>query len=586
MGTWLEGESELSAVFSHQRWKRECNHVMRLPFLVFAAASLHFAFTAQEGSAAPAKPSEPPASQSSTENSESDGKYQPSEGMKLKILFDTAIFDSQSDSSLEDQLSSLCRIWEEAYLKEKGPWGFGLATEVKCLPFDKKVQESAAMPRSVSEWKLYVEKRTVSERPVVQLNMCRVRAIKKESGDAVDFEGPRRCEATQFFPWTDFRFRLLRHRPFVRLLADSLAEQLPFRSLLTKNLIRFDDLKVEPIPEKSTTEVTFIRPPKKLKFVEVSLHPQLSESKSKEFAVKDAIYQVMSKLGAVWIVNADGQGTQTEQFSRNVQSAYVALTRVFQLEKLKVEKEQSNDVIERLRTRPFLDLIFRLDGSVGLPAMSMQSSLGAGASMLLKVNLKYGFELQGKSTTSAFKTGTQIEEKNNPDAASILSKVSLKETEAWLNSAVYRQLPLTQSTTALFGGGVRLGMIAAKGSFDSPEGLPAKTMTLSSRELGLGVSLLAGIPVGNRFEWVNTGLLDVGVANKSYSVRVHSEFAWIGGRLVTPGRIEKPPSFRLGLAGSFASLMRPFTSDDPLRMVQTQVTLNGLHTAFFVERTL
>jgi hypothetical protein len=332
--------------------------------------------------------------------------------------------------------------------------------------------------------------------------------------------------------------------------------------------------------------VTFIRPPKKLKFVEVSLHPQLSESKSKEFAVKDAIYQVMSKLGAVWIVNADGQGTQTEQFSRNVQSAYVALTRVFQLEKLKVEKEQSNDVIERLRTRPFLDLIFRLDGSVGLPAMSMQSSLGAGASMLLKVNLKYGFELQGKSTTSAFKTGTQIEEKNNPDAASILSKVSLKETEAWLNSAVYRQLPLTQSTTALFGGGVRLGMIAAKGSFDSPEGLPAKTMTLSSRELGLGVSLLAGIPVGNRFEWVNTGLLDVGVANKSYSVRVHSEFAWIGGRLVTPGRIEKPPSFRLGLAGSFASLMRPFTSDDPLRMVQTQVTLNGLHTAFFVERTL
>jgi hypothetical protein len=243
-------------------------------------------------------------------------------------------------------------------------------------------------------------------------------------------------------------------------------------------------------------------------------------------------------------------------------------------------------VIEKLKSRPFLDLIFRADGLLGIPAMSLQSSLGTGASIGLKVNLKYGFELQAKSTTSVFKAGTQIEEKNNSQASTVSSQVHLKETEAWLTSQFFRKLALSKTSSLMLGGGARVGLLSANGSFDSPDGLPGEALTLQSRELGLGVSLMAGLPLGSDFEWVSSGLLDVGMANKSYSLRFNSECAWIGGRLVSPGRTEKPPSYRLGLGGSFSTIMRPFSSDDVLRNVQTQVTLNGIQLGLFAERSL
>ncbi|MEN9529526.1 MAG: hypothetical protein RI932_1399, partial [Pseudomonadota bacterium] len=141
--------------------------------------------------------------------------------VRLRILFDVRLFDAVSEKQQLEQLGTFCRVWQEAFLREKGPWGFGIASEVSCNVLKPETAGAHKAKESFDTWTLTVEKTAIASKDVIQARLCRpdLSAVKPEETAADESE--QRCEAKKSFPWSEFRLRFVRHRAFVRLLVAS-----------------------------------------------------------------------------------------------------------------------------------------------------------------------------------------------------------------------------------------------------------------------------------------------------------------------------------------------------------------------------
>jgi hypothetical protein len=504
--------------------------------------------------------------------------------VRLRILFDVRLFDAVSEKQQLEQLGTFCRVWQEAFLREKGPWGFGIASEVSCNVLKPETAGAHKAKESFDTWTLTVEKTAIASKDVIQARLCRpdLSAVKPEETAADESE--QRCEAKKSFPWSEFRLRFVRHRAFVRLLVASLYDQLPLYAAVSRNIVRFDRLRIEGFPEPSTPEVLYPPPPQNLIFVEARFDPRLNRFRLKEIGQKDAILLTMSQMGTVWIVSRDGRGSRNLEFTKNIESAYMALASIFQLDQLKFEKKVVESVANTLLDRASLSFFLRADGLIAAPLMSQQSGIGGSATLGWRLRSRYLVTLGSSYVSSTFKVGTQVVEKDSLGASNGTANVNLKELDGWLAGNYVHTLRVGKVPPLDVSGGARVGYISGTGEFRAPGGLPEENLTLRSRSVGIGALLGLSFPLSSAFQLANASTIDFALATSSLTVKSALEWSWIISRIVTPGRPERPPGFQLGLAATFASLSRRFENNDSARKYKTDVTLNGFQTSLFVER--
>ena len=507
------------------------------------------------------------------------------DSLRLRIVFDLALFDAKTEKQRTEQLATFCKVWQDAFLKDKGAWGFGIASDVSCSIRSPAVAEKAKGSELFDVWTVTVEKLVIEEREVIQTSICRFKAGARREGDVSEAVPSQKCEARKVFPWSEFKVRFVRHRAFVRLLVASLLEQLPFHSVVSKNLIRFDSLRIEGYNETNTIEVTYPAPPANVLYADVRYDPYENRFRLKELSMKDAIYRTMTQTGTVWIVSRDGRGARNDEFSRNIESAFIALSTLFQVDQLRFEKDKAKFIAEKLKSRPYMDLIVRADGSVGIPILSLKSGYGTTASAALRINSSYGGVISSSFLDSQYEIGTQVEEKDNSGPSSSSSSVKLQEIDIWLTAKFYRSFQLGIAPALEVSGGPRVGFVSSDGDFKTAGGLPQENLSIRSREMGLGVLIAATVPLSSNIEAIATSTFDFGAAAKSTSSRTGLEIAWILNRLSSPGRTERPPGLRLGAGSFFSFLGRRFLNNDAARSFQTLATLNGLQTSIFVEQS-
>jgi hypothetical protein len=571
-----------------QGWRRIFVSVA-LGFNFFAVAHEAVAQALSPNDGASSRPS-PPSSSSSgaaalqgSAGKSIDGALRLNQ-VRLRIVFDSRLFDANSEKERLEQLATFCRVWQEAFLREKGPWGFGIASEVSCNISTAGSVAEPAVKDTFDSWTLTVEKTTLLSKDVIQARLCRPHLASSEAAAKSTGELEQRCEAKKSFPWSNFRLRFVRHRAFVRLLVASLYDQLPLYSLLSRNLVRFDKLRVEGFPEPSTTEVTYPPPPQNLIFVEARFDPNENRFRLREMSEKEAIQLTLSQAGIVWIVSRDGRGARNDEFSRNIESAFITLSSIFQVDQLKYEKKAVESIANKLIDRASTNFFLRADGVYALPLLSQQSGFGASATLGWRNRSKYIVSLSSHYLSSRYRVGTEVVEKDSVGASTGTADVSLKELEGWLAGRYIYPLRLGKSTLLEISGGGRIGYISGSGDFKAPGGLPGENLTLKGRSVGVGALLGIGSVIFSDFQLANVSSVDYALATRSMSIKSAIELSWILSRIVVPKLPERPPGFQIGLAAGFASLTRRFENNDVSRSYNTDVTLNGIQTSLFLER--
>lgn len=506
------------------------------------------------------------------------------DSLRLRIVFDLALFDATTEKQRTEQLATFCKVWQDAFLKDKGPWGFGIASDVSCSIRNPAVAEKVKGSEVFDVWTVTVEKLVLEERDVIQTSICRFKAGAGREGELFEAVPSQKCEARKVFPWSDFKLRFVRHRAFVRLLVASLLDQLPFYSMVTKNLIRFDSLRIGGYNETSTVEVTYPAPPANVLYADVRYDPVENRFRLKELSMKDAIYRTMTQTGTVWIISKGGRGARNDEFTRNIESTFGTLTTLFQIDQLKFEKDNAKLVAEKLKSLSSVYFIVRADVSVALPMLSQKSGYGAGASVALRINRSFGAALSSAFQGSQNQMSTEVEEKGNSGPSSSSSSIRLQENDIWLTGKFYRSFNFGKSQILEMSGGPRVGFLTSRGDFEAAGGFPQDGLSIRSEEMGLGVLIAASVPLATNIEVVASSTLDFGATAKATSSRTGIEVAWILSRLSAPGRSERPPGLRLGAGSVFSFLGRRFVNNDEARSFQTLTTLSGLQTSIFVEQ--
>jgi len=504
--------------------------------------------------------------------------------VRLRIFFDTRLFEANSDKQRLEQLATFCRVWQEAFLREKGPWGFGIASEVSCTILSPSVSAAPAAKENFDAWTLTVEKTTLFSKDVIQARLCRPRLSPPKPGENLEDDAEQGCEAKKSFPWSDFRLRFVRHRAFVRLLVASLYDQLPLQSILSRNLVRFDKLRVEGFPEPSSPEVNYPPPPKSLVFVEARFEPGTNRFRLKEIAEKEAIQLTVGQSGTAWIVGRDGRGARSDEFTKNIESAYVALASIFQLDRLKYEKKAVESVANTLINRAATNFFLRGAGLFAAPVLAQQSGVGGQVNLGLRIRSKYVVSLGSNYLSSQYRVGTQVVEKDGFEPSNGTAAVNLKELDGMLEGHYIYPLRLGKLAPIEISAGARLGYVSGSGDFKAPGGLPEENLTLRSRSVVVGAALGIAYPLSSAFQLANKSTLGFALATSSLSLKSGLEWSWILSRIVIPGRPDRPPGLQLGLSASFASLARRFENNDAARSYKTDVSLNGIHSSLFVEK--
>ncbi len=555
-------------------------------FLIFAIQFIcaHAILAAPEGSptppeAAPARSTEAPAAAIET-----DVGLQ-LKGLRIRAHFDSALFDGRSEKSKQSELRTFCKSWSDALLMQKGPWGFGIASEVTCAVKETAHIELTPEMKLFDVWNLIVQKSSLDGREVIEASICRLKEDSKATH--FDLNSPNvKCEAKRAFPWSDFKVRFVRHRAFVRLIAASLYDQLPFLSIVTKSIVRFDNLRVEGYKEPETYEVSFPPAPTDVVFADVSYDPYERRYALRIIPENDAIYKTMTQSGRSWMVHKAGRGARFDEFSQRIEAAYLALTTIFQLDKLKFEKDKARAFAEKLKNRNYFDLVIRGEGVLGLPLFVLDSGVGGALGGYVQINRLFGGGVKAAYEKLSFKLGTVVQEKDGTGSTTNSTQVNLTETNFWAYGTVSPKFSLKILEPLQIIAGPRLGLMQSDGSLLSATALPDSDVSIKNQELGIGVLTLFGWTFADKYEVNSLTSFDFGATIKSTTLRTGLEISWILSRLVTEGREERPPRLKVGLGAQFSSLSREFSSTELGRSFNTKVTLNGMQSSVFVEQTL
>ncbi|MEY2988972.1 MAG: hypothetical protein RJB13_2493, partial [Pseudomonadota bacterium] len=434
-------------------------------------------------------------------------------------------------------------------------------------------------------WNLIVQKRDLEGREVIEASICRL----KDESKATHFDTEAqevRCEAKRVFPWSDFKVRFVRHRAFVRLIVASLFDQLPFLSVVSKNLVHFDKLRVEGSKEADTYEVSFPPAPSDVIFAEVAFDPYGRRYALRALPENEAILKAMTQSGSAWIVHKGGRGARFEEFSQRIESAYLALNSIFQLDRMRFEKDRVINLAEKLKKRNYFDLTFRGEGIIGLPLLVMDSGLGGALGGYVQINSGFGVGVKASYEKLHFTLGTVVREKDSVGSATNSTQVDLTETSLMAFGTLSPKVNWSGWEPFQLTFGPRLGLVKSGGSLLSASSLPDSDVAIKKQELGVGIVSLLGWTFADTYMLNSLTSYDFGTAIKSATLRTGLEASWILGRLVTQGREERPPRLKVGLGVHFASLSREFSSDELGRSFKTKVTLNGVQSSVFVEQTM
>jgi hypothetical protein len=504
------------------------------------------------------------------------------DSIRIKIDFDVRLFDATSDAIQNEQMSTACKVWTEAFKREQGPWGFGIASDVSCRIKKPGDNPSLSQLKSFDHWLLTISKDNVDGVPVILSRVCR---LKKNYAlpEAKNEQQEERCEAKKSIPWTEFKVRLLRHRGFVRLFAASLIDQLPFMSIVTRNLIRFDTLGIKGFPEPNTIEVDNPLPPENLMFVEVGFDPYGSKFRVKEVPMKEAVYRAMNQTGTTWIVNKTGRGERASLFNKKLQDAFVALTTQFQFDVLKFERERMKSDVEKLKAISTIESSLRGEVFAGMPAFSQQAAYAGKVEMAFKSGAGYGALLHVGALKSKYALGTQVQENDDPNK-SVAALVNINEYDFVLQPGIHRRWTKDSPSSLTYHLGSRFGFVASSGDFTSEGNLPQNQLSLGMKEFLLGLSLGLEVPVGQNFEISASSAFDIGLAAKSTTFATSTELVWIISRMPVLVSGIRPARWKLGAGSRFTSLGRRFVSSATTRSVETLATLNGLQGGLFLER--
>jgi len=507
------------------------------------------------------------------------------EGLRIRAHFDSALFSARTESSKQSQLSTFCKSWGDALSMQKGPWGFGIATEVTCAMKEGPHIDLTPEMKLFDVWNLIVQKSELDGQEVIEASICRL----KEESKATHFDplaSEVKCEAKRVFPWSDFKVRFVRHRAFVRLVVASLYDQLPFLSVVSKNIVRFDKLRIEGFKEPDTFEVSFPPAPTDVVFADVSFDPYERRFGLRIIPENDAIYKAMTQAGRAWVVHKEGRAARFDEFSQRIETAYLALTTIFQLDRMRFEKNKAKALAEKLKNRNYFDLVIRGEGAAGLPLLVLDSSFGGALGGYVRVNNVYGGGVRATYEKLNFTLGTVVREKESAGSSTNATKVKLTETSFWAYGTVTPRFNLGILEPLNLSLGPRLGLVQSVGSLQSGSSLPDSDVGIKNQELGIGIITLFGWTFADTYELNLLASYDIGATIKSATLRTGGEVSWILSRLVTEGRKERPPSLKVGLGLQFASLSREFSSTELGRSFNTKVTLNGLQSSVFLEQTL
>lgn len=506
----------------------------------------------------------------------------PFESVRLRIDFDQALFDSTIDSVRQEQFQTACKVWKEAFLLGQGPWGFGIASEVSCRMQVAGESGNFRQLKNFDEWILTLKKDKLEQSVVIRAEICRARQLpeKRSSGEPV-FE--EKCEAQKLIPWTEYRVRLLRFRSFVRLLAASLYDLLPFLSSVTRNLIQFDRFGLRGYPEVDTPEVSFPQPPSELSFVEAGYEQKESRFRLREISQREAMMCTSKPKSVCWIVGKNGRGKRTDEFNRRLREAFVILNAQFQVDVMRVQRERIKGDVERLKEKSSVLLSFRGRALAGIPLFSLRSSFGGKGTLGIRTGSGFGVLSHTSIVQSQYVLQAEVEEKNS-GKSNIESKVGIREIGFWIEPELRRGFSASSNPDFIYHLGARLGVLASDGDFKSAAGLPQSDLQIRAREFVLGGSLGVELPIGQRVLMSASAQGDLGLTAKSNTIFGSTELIWVVSRMQTQLGGRRPPSLKIGTGMQFGSLRRLFVNSNVSTALQTEVTLNGLHTTVFMEK--
>lgn len=504
--------------------------------------------------------------------------------IRLTIEFDPELLSLQGLVQKE-QLETACKVWREAWMREQGPWGFGMAADVVCQ-FKPSADDASSVKttQTYDQWILRLNKINLDQSPAIEATVCRTRKGIQDSSSSspnsvASAGSDERCEARKIVPWSDFSIRLMRHRAFVRLLTASIWDQLPFLSVVGRNLIHFDKLGVRALSEPTTVEVAFPPAPTNLSLVEINFDQSVQRFILRNVRTRDAIERILNQSGVVWLVSRSERGARAEEFNRYLREAFFTLTAKFQLDLLQYERERIKSDVEKLKVVSLVNTISRAEFRGGLPLLSLQSSLGARIDLGVRTGTGLGGVLGVFFTDSRYSLGTELEEKDSINQ-NATSKVSLTEYGLSFFPQITRGVG-TQSLYRIEGGFV---LTSSQGEFSSEGNLPQQKLSIGGREFSFGVGVGLDIPLTPTIETSSSAQFDFGWAAKSTSARASTELVWTPGATRPPNSVVRSFPFKLGVGVHFSSLGRKFVNSGSTRAVQTQATLNGLHSTLFVGR--
>lgn len=504
--------------------------------------------------------------------------------VRLTIEFDPELLSLQGIVQNE-QLETACKVWREAWMREQGPWGFGMAADVVCqFKPSSEVMSTAKAIQNYDQWILRLNKINLDQSPAIEATVCRTRKGVQDSSSSSVTSLPsaafdEKCEARKIIPWSDFSIRLMRHRAFVRLFTASIWDQMPFMSVVGRNLIHFDKLGIRALPEPTTAEVAFPPPPMNLSLVEINFDPSAQRFILRNVLTRDAIERISSQSGVVWLVNRSERGARAEEFNQYLREAFFTLTAKFQLDLLQYERERIKSDVAKLKVVSSVNTISRAELRVGLPLLSLKSSLGARIDLGARTGTGLGGVLSAFFTDSNYSLGTELEEKDSMNQTAT-SKVSLTEYGLSFFPQITRGFA-RQSLYWIEGGFV---LTSSQGEFKSDGNLPQQKLSIGGREFSVGVGVGLDIPLTPTVETSSSAHFDFGWAAKSTSARASTELAWTPGATRQPNSPVRSYPFKMGLGVHFSSLGRQFVNSSSTRAVQTQATLNGLNVALFLGR--
>jgi hypothetical protein len=501
--------------------------------------------------------------------------------VRLTVEVDPEIFLSPDGVQQNNQLETVCKVWREAWLKEQGPWGFGIASDVNCRLKPPDAAESFRQLKTYDHWLLTIQKIKEDNHPALEVKICRNRqpapGASETGGSGENFV---RCEAQKTIPWSPFAIRFVRHRTFVRLWTTSLIDQLPFLSVVGRNLIHYDKLGIRGLNESGTPEVSIPPPPKNVFLSDISFDTRSNKFAVKNLETKEAISRVSEGSRVVWILSSDGRGARSEEINRLLKEAFNALTAQFQLDVMLVESSRMKSDVTKLKAVSSIKTYAQMHANYGLPFLSMQSAAGGVLSLGVRTGSGIGARLASNYSKSKYALGTDFAEK---DAAkqSVTSNVNLAEYGFSFHPQVSRRFA-GQASMLLEADFL---LTSSNGDLTTEVIPPQPKLALSSREFSIGAGFGVNVPVGTSWELSSNTSFDLGWTSKSTSAQAGAEVAWIPRSLPSAGAVLNSVPLRLGTVVKFSSLGRRFVNSDTARLVETTVTLNGIRLGLFAEKT-